>query len=405
MKRRTVLGQLIIFATISIAVIYYALFNVIGISLTNRPMTVTVQLPTGGGIFAGSEVTYRGVHVGRVTSVTLNRTGVTLKLSINNGSRIASDSTAHVYDLSVVGEQYIDFIPAATTADGGPFLANGSVVPATQTSTPLKTATVLFDLEQWVSSIDPHDVTTISNELSKAFGTSAPELRQIIVNGSILIDELSQSQPQALDLLNQGQTLLDTAAKHTSDFRTFASSLLQLSGTLKQSTPTFKALLGQAAPTTSLVNEIIKDNAASAAVLMSNLATFSSIQAANIPAFRALLVAVPQTGRLVPLVVRNGTIQAGALFNYTQPVCSYGTPLPSPLSASKAPIASVGCAHVVAGELVRGASNAPAAPITPDSGLVVTQSGSIMQLGWDGGQSASIGADSWKSLMFTGVGK
>jgi hypothetical protein len=87
-------------------------------------------------------------------------------------------------------------------------------------------------------------------------------------------------------------------------------------------------------------------------------------------------------------------------------VCSYGTPLPSPLSLSKAPVTSVGCAHIVGGELVRGASNAPApaAPITPDNGIVVTQSGTIMQLGWDGGQSASMGPDSWKSLMLTGVG-
>ena len=131
-------------------------------------------------------------------------------------------------------------------------------------------------------------------------------------------------------------------------------------------------LLHDAAPTTALIDGLVKRNAAATGVLLSNLATFSSIQAANIPAFRALLVAVPQTGKLVPLVVRNGAIQAGALFNYTQPVCSYGTPLPSPLSPTRAAVAAVGCSHVVAGELARGAANAP------HSGSLVTQSGAVI---------------------------
>jgi phospholipid/cholesterol/gamma-HCH transport system substrate-binding protein len=394
-KRRTVLGQLIIFAVISIGVVWYAIFGVIGVSLTNRPIHVTVELATGGGVFDGSDVTYRGVHVGRVTSVQLHRSGVTLGVSIDKGARVPSNSLVHVYDLSVVGEQYVDFVPAA---DAGPYLHNGSVVPASRTSTPIKTATVLYDLEQLVTSINATNVTTVSEELAKAFGSSGPQLRQIITSGAQLVDELAKAQPQTLDLLDSSKTLLDTAAAHTSDFRAFTASLLALSTTLKSSTPAVKKLVEDGGPTTSLVDQLINQNAAAAGVLLSNLATFSSIQAANVPAFRALLVAVPQTGRLVPLVVRNGAIQAAALFNYTEPVCSYGTPLPSPLDPHQAPVAKVGCAHVVPGELVRGAANAPR------SGTLVTQSGAVVPLGWDGGQSSVLGANSWTSLMLSGTG-
>jgi phospholipid/cholesterol/gamma-HCH transport system substrate-binding protein len=335
------------------------------------------------------------VHVGRVASVHLHRDGVTLNLSIDHGSRIPSNSTAHVYDLSVVGEQYVDFVPTAAT---GPFLHNGSVVPVTQTSTPIKTATVLYDLEQLVSSIDAHQIATVSEELAKAFGNSGLQLRQIIVSGGQLVDELAQAQPQTLDLLGKSRPLLDTAAAHSADFDSFAASLLALSSTLKATTPADRALVEQGVGTTALIDQLVKQNAAAAGVLLSNLATFSSIQATNIPAFRALLVAVPQTGRLVPLVVRNGAIQAGALFNYTEPVCSYGTPLPSPLSTQKAALKAVGCTHVVPGELVRGATNAPR------TGTVVTQNGTVMQLGWDGGQSAALGSNSWMSLMLSGTG-
>jgi phospholipid/cholesterol/gamma-HCH transport system substrate-binding protein len=394
-KRRTVFAQLLIFTVISITVVAYALFDVIGVSVTNRPIHMTVELPTGGGIFEGSDVTLRGVHVGRVASVQLHRTRVTLQLSINKGAHIPANSIAHVYDLSVVGEQYVDFVPSA---DSGPYLRDGSVVPVTRTSTPIKTATVLYDLEQLVRSIDAHDVGTLSAELATAFGNSGPQLRQIITSGSQLVNELARAQPQTLDLLDNSATLLATTVAHAADFRAFATSLLALSATLKSSTPAASQLIHDSVPTTALIDGLVKQNAAAAGVLLSNLATFSSIQAENIPAFRALLVAVPQTGRLVPLVVRNGAIQAAALFNYTQPVCSYGTPLPSPLSPTRSDVARVGCSHVVPGELVRGAANAP------QSGTLITQSGRVVQLGWDGGQSAALGANSWTSLILSGTG-
>lgn len=395
MKRRTVLGQLFIFGVISISVIAYALFGVIGVSVTNRPFRMNLELATGGGIFSGSEVTLRGVHVGRVTDVQLHRNGVTLQLSIDHGTRIPVDSTAHIYDLSVVGEQYVDFVPIH---DAAPYLHQGSDVPSSRTTTPIKTATVLYDLEQLVSSIDPHAVSTVSSELATAFGNSGPQLRDIIVSGGRLVDELSQSQPQTLDLLNRSTTLLNTTIAHAADFRTLSDALEKLSATLSSATPAASALLHDSPATTSLVDQLVKQNAAAAGVLFDHLATFSDISAANVPAFRALLVAVPETGKLIPLVVRNGAIQAAALFNYSEPVCSYGVPLPSPLSPTHAPLVQRSCPHVLPGELVRGAANAPS------SGTLVTQSGAVSTLGWDGGQQAVLGPNSWQSLILSGTG-
>ena len=401
MNRRRVLAQLIIFASISIAVVAYALFGVIGVSVVNRPYPITVRLATGGGIFTGSDVTYRGVHAGKVTAVHLERDGVTLSVAIDSGRHIPANSIASVHALSVVGEQYLDFVP---TSDSGPYLHGGSVVPVAQTRTPLKTAQLMLDLEQWLTSLNTKDVTTVSTELADAFGGAGTELREVLVSGTALADELARAQPATLDLLSNSRTLLDTAVAHTGDFRTFAASLLALSASLKRVTPAEDRLVTQAPANTALVGKLIKDNAAAAAVLLSNLATLSRIQSANIPAFAALLQAVPETGRLVPLVVRDGAIQSAALFNYDQPVCSYGIPLSSPLSTTRSPVKSVSCTNPVAGELMRGAANAPRPTAAPDSGLIVTESGQVEQLGWDGGQRGVMGGNSWQSLMLSPSG-
>lgn len=96
--------------------------------------TVTVQLPQTGGLYTHSNVTYRGVSVGRVGPIELTDDGVEAELRIENDAPPIPDSlTAVVANLSAVGEQYVDLRP---TREDGPFLGNGSVIDEADTSTP-----------------------------------------------------------------------------------------------------------------------------------------------------------------------------------------------------------------------------------------------------------------------------
>ncbi|MDQ2797813.1 MAG: MCE family protein [Actinomycetota bacterium] len=410
MRRNIIFAQLMIFGVISVSIIAYTLFGVIGIDPTASPMTVTMRLKLGGGVFEGSEVAYRGVEVGKVDSVDLKRDGVTVTLSINEGTKIPVDSIAHVYDLSVVGEQYVDLVPRRTS---GPVLRDGDVIPVERTTTPISTPTVLLDVERLVKSIDPADIRTVSTELAAAFAGSGPQLRQILDSGGTLVRQLTQSKTAMVDLLHNGRIVLDTAARRSQDFKTFADSLQTLTATLKSSTPTIEKLIEQGPSTTRLVDQIVRENGSAAAVLMGNLVTFGGIQVANIPGLKALLVAVPEFGRLLPKVVRNGAIQAGALFNYNQQVCATGVPQTSPLSSTRSPIYQAACGNHSL--LPRGAANAPP-PVSssarttssgatqvgtydPAGGLIRTQNGATVRLGSTGGQDQIFGTEAWQTLL------
>src|SRR5689334_6939166 len=126
MRRRLVWAQLVIFTTIAIVITSYTVFSVMGVNAGPGPYKVTLQLESGGGIFPGAEVALRGVQVGRVRSVEVHSDGVTVTLAIEHGRRIRANSVAHIYDLSAVGEQYVDFEPGPETGD---YLHAGSVVP------------------------------------------------------------------------------------------------------------------------------------------------------------------------------------------------------------------------------------------------------------------------------------
>ena len=78
--------------------------------------TVTAHFPDSGGIFAGGEVTYRGVGVGRVDQLELTDEGVDVVLDIDNAyDEIPADALAVVGNRSAVGEQYVELQPQRTT--------------------------------------------------------------------------------------------------------------------------------------------------------------------------------------------------------------------------------------------------------------------------------------------------
>lgn len=414
MRRRTVVLQLLVFGAISVLIVAYTLFSLLGITVTDKPFYVTVQLNTGGGIFDGAEVAYRGVSVGSVSSTHLSTDGVTLRLKIDHGTRIPVRSTAHIYDLSPVGEQYVDLVPDADAGTDPSYLHGGSVIPTERTTTPLQISTVLYDTEQFIDSLDPGDLGVLAREGAKAFGGTGPQLTSILDNASSILNQLSQTQDATERILANSALLLQGARAHAGDFDTFASALRALSGTLAASTPTIEKFLDQAAPTTQLIDTLVRDNGSAIGVLLGNLATLSQIQVARIPALKALLVAVPEFGQKAPQLA-NGDALTGVLnFNLDQALCPSGVPLTNPISGERTPLKSVGCIG-----LPRGAANAPrpsgatgtqsgsarrlapggstrVAGYDPSTGLVA---GGRLRLGTTGGQAEYTGDASWATLL------
>jgi phospholipid/cholesterol/gamma-HCH transport system substrate-binding protein len=427
MKRTTVLAQLAVFGVISVLIVGYTLFNLIGVHLTNKPFTVHLALKTGGGIFDGAEVAYRGVQVGRVTAMKLGTNGVGVTLAIDHGTKIPTNSIAHIYDLSAVGEQYVDLVPTHTASDT--YLHAGSSIGENQTTTPLQVATVLYDLEQFVDSINPADVRTIGTEGAAAFSGIGPDLRSLISDTTDIADQLTASKSQAFDLLKNAETLLAGAAAHSAQFDTFATSLQELGDTLATSTPTLDKFFSQAQGTTELINSLITANGSAIGVLLANAASLSQIQVAHLPGLRALLIAVPEFASLAPLAIHDGALVGAGDIDLNQQLCPSGLPLSNPLSGTRSPLVAANCTN---GILVRGAANAPGgigtsgesegatqiqpSAVTTDggaaqvgsynaaSGLVTASDGTVVRLGVTGGQSEYLGNNSWEALLYAGTG-
>src|SRR5215217_2179611 len=127
MLTRFIRIQLAIFAIVSVIGVSVMAFNYMQVPtlLGLGRNEVTLQLPTSGGLYRFSNVTYRGVQVGKVTEMRLTPNGAEATLSIDTSPKIPANLVAEVRSVSAVGEQYVDLRPRT---DSGPYLEDGSVI-------------------------------------------------------------------------------------------------------------------------------------------------------------------------------------------------------------------------------------------------------------------------------------
>src|SRR5271154_2631665 len=93
---RRIWTQLAILASVTILSIGVMAFGFVKVPalLGVGRYTVTVDLPSSGGLYPTSVVNYRGSEIGSVKSVDVTRDGVRAVLSLNSGIAVPSDVTA-----------------------------------------------------------------------------------------------------------------------------------------------------------------------------------------------------------------------------------------------------------------------------------------------------------------------
>ncbi len=99
--------------------------------VVDRSFPVSAQFKDSGGIFAGAQVTYRGIPVGKVGKLSFKDDGVRATLDIENSApNIPSDVLAVVANKSAIGEQFVDLQPRTNS---GPYLHKGSSIALART--------------------------------------------------------------------------------------------------------------------------------------------------------------------------------------------------------------------------------------------------------------------------------
>lgn len=375
------------------AALAYLLVKVVGTNTFAGHYVVRVQMPVTGGLFPGSQITYRGVPIGTVGTIRISDAGVVADLDIRDGVHVPAATRAVVTDRSPAGEQYIDLQP---TAAGPPYLHDGSLIPANRTQRPPTLADLLTTVTSFSDSISAKDLRIVIDQLATAFGGTGPALGRLIDNSERIVATLRHVQPATIGLLDSGGQLVDTEVAHAGDLATYSRALRQLADTLRADDPKTVALINSAMATTAQLGPFLARNADDLGTFLANLVTTGQIVRARIPAVKALLVALPDGIQALDSAV-HGNHVTFTLVAKSGAVCSYSTRRRTPFQAAPAPPIMNGyCLNPSGNEQQRGAVYAPRPPGDTTAGPPGGRGGSSRS-------RAAADTPSWATVFGTGA--
>lgn len=253
-------------------------------------MTVTLDLPAGGGLYRFSNVTYRGVQVGKVTAVTLTPRGATATLSLDSSPKIPTDLRAEVRSISAVGEYYVDLRPRT---DSPPYLHDGSVIATGDATIPQPVGPLLDKTSALVNSIPKGKLGALLDESFKAFNGAGYDFQSLVDSSARLSGDLKAVADRARTLTDDTVPLLDSQAQTTDAIRLWARSLAGFTGQVVTNDPQVRSLLETGPGAVNEASRLLDEIKPTLPVLLANLTTVGQILVTYHASLEQVLVLLP----------------------------------------------------------------------------------------------------------------
>lgn len=239
MITRRIIANLVVFFTLSAALVAYGAVTLFGSPFEQR-RTVVAELPDAGGLRTGFSASHDGVVVGTVSKVELAGEGgigsVRVTIELDPGVTVPTDVEAKVVRASAVGEQRLDLV--STDGGSGGVLANGAKVPLAEDPIPPDVADVLETTNRLLAALPADDLNILVRELATSVDGRAgdlkainraladidedvieiePDLRAVLETSPGVLDDFSDMSPAAHQALRNTDILTRTLAARDED--------------------------------------------------------------------------------------------------------------------------------------------------------------------------------------------
>jgi phospholipid/cholesterol/gamma-HCH transport system substrate-binding protein len=290
--------------------------------------TVTAQFAESGGVFTGQEVTYRGVTVGRVGTLTLTRDGVAIPLVIEKDyDEIPADARARVMFKSAVGEQFVDLSPQSSRP---PFLRDGDEIPRDRTDLPVQQEELLRLLAKVLDGVPPEAIGNLVETLGTGLSGKGDELHDLVGALDPITAVTAERTAELNDIATEGDRLGAAFDRSASDFVAGARAGAIVSDTLGDHASDLQRLLRSGTRNLPVLGALLDARKNELSATIANLAQITRISYAH-------LDSVKDTLKWLPLFLAAGVQAYDAETNRFRfglvsplvtgnPPCSYGTP-------------------------------------------------------------------------------
>ncbi|WP_123026552.1 MCE family protein [Mycolicibacterium stellerae] len=252
---------------------------------------VDVELPNSAGLYVNSNVTYRGVEVGRVDSVALSDAGVTAQLSINSDAHIPADLDARVHSQSAIGEQFIELVPRSGK---GPSLKNGDVIPAARTSIPPDVNKLLTITNAGLTAIPNDNLRTAIDESFTAIGGLGPELSRLISGTTALTADARKNLDSITTLIDDSKPVMDSQIDTADSIQAWAANLAQITSDLEAQNGAFAGVLNNGPDAFDQTRALFDRLNPTLPILAANMASLADVAVVYQANIEQILVLAPQ---------------------------------------------------------------------------------------------------------------
>ena len=366
MLTRFIRTQLVVFAALTVAALvalgwyYLRIPSLVGVG----QYQLTVQLPASGGLYRTSNVTYRGIQIGRVTKVEPTKNGVRATLSIDSRYKIPVDASANVHSVSAIGEQYLDLV---STGNPGKFLSPGQTI--TKGTVPSEIGPALDAANRGLSALPEAKIASLLDETAQAVGGLGPALQRLVDSTQSIVGDFQANISDVNDIIENSAPIVDSQVDSGDSIERWSHNLNVLTAQVAQNDQHVQSILSKAAPTADQVNEVFSDVRESLPQTVANLEIVADMLKRYNKGLEQLLVFLPEIAGVAQTVLAAAPGSVGLDLNLSinnPPPCLTGFLPPSqwraPADTSAAPLPSGTYCKIpqdTPANVVRGARNYP----------------------------------------------
>lgn len=269
---RRILINLVFFAGVFLVMVVWALNNIVTLDAVERPYTIKGEFAQASGVRANAEVTYLGVHYGRVSGVERRMGGVLVTMKIDRGKELPEGAIASIFRKSAIGEPYIDFTPPPDADEPLGTIESGDVIPQERTRVPLEFSELLRSAGRLVGSIDPEAAGSLIHELAVGLDGRGEDLREL-TTGFDRITAVFAARTDELDRLAENNTRITRVlADHRLSIGRSITNLRAVSEALRNSKGDLEELFRTGPAFLTTTADLVADQKANLDCLLTDLA-------------------------------------------------------------------------------------------------------------------------------------
>ena len=255
--------------------------------------TVVVDLPSGGGLYPTSVVTYRGTEIARGDSVEVTRDGARAVLTMDASTPIPAEVSAAVHSRSAVGEQFLELTPKNPDSQTRN-LKDGDVIPVGGVRVPPEIGGLLDATNRALQAIPQDNLRTVIDEANRAVGGLGPELNRIVKGSTALAIESGNTVDPLTKLIDQSPAVLGSQVDTADSIAAWAQHMASITGQVKARDGALADLLVHGGPALNEGRALFDRVAPVLPVLLANMVSLGEIAVAYRSDIEQLLVLFPQ---------------------------------------------------------------------------------------------------------------